>query len=132
MPNNKTQRNDGLSKKFNEAFWNKLKDPLLKSYYNATTHKDFSTSQSQSVSKLLKKKYRDKRLIKNLRAMSLLSADLIFFSKEPATKLKYVPSSLKTLQQTAYVQNRCNGKTGRLVSDILVISDKLNIDGYLV
>ena len=36
------------------------------------------------------------------------------------------------MQQTAYVQNRCIGETGRLISDILDISDKLNIDGYLV
>ena len=33
---------------------------------------------------------------------------------------------------TAYVQNKCIGKAGRLISDILNISDKLSIDGYLV
>ena len=60
------------------------------------------------------------------------NTDLKFFSKALAAKLKYVLRSLITLQQTAYVQNRCIGETGRLISDILDISDKLNIDGYLV
>ena len=38
----------------------------------------------------------------------------------------------KSLRQTAYVQNRYIGEAGRLISDILDISDKLSIDGYLV
>ena len=38
----------------------------------------------------------------------------------------------KSLRQTAYVQNRYIGEAGRLISDILDISDKLSIDGYLI
>ena len=49
MPNNKTPGNDGLSKKFYEAFWNELKDPLLKSFYHAKINKEFFTSQRQAV-----------------------------------------------------------------------------------
>ena len=33
---------------------------------------------------------------------------------------------------TAYIQNRYIGEAGRLISDILDISDKLNVDSYLV
>ena len=62
----------------------------------------------------------------------MLNTDLKIFSKALATKLKYVLPSLITSQQTAYVQNRCIGEAGRLISDILDISDKLSIDGYLV
>ena len=61
MPNNKTAGNDGLSKEFYEAFWNELKDTLLKSFYQAKTYRGFSTSQRQAVMKLLKKKEEDKR-----------------------------------------------------------------------
>ena len=132
MPNNKTPGNDGLSKEFYEAFWNELKDPLLKSFYHAKTYKEFSTSQRQAVVKLLEKKDRDKRLIKNWRPISLLNTDLKIFSKALAAKLKSVLPSLITSQQTAYVQNRYIGEGGRLISDILDLSDKLNVDGYLV
>ena len=45
MSNNKTAGKDGLRKEFYEAFWNELKNPLLKSFYHAKTYKEFSTSQ---------------------------------------------------------------------------------------
>ena len=90
------------------------------------------TSQRQVVINLLEKKDRDKRLTRNWKAISLLNTDLKVFSKALAAKLKSVLLSLITSQQTAYVQNRCIGDAGRLMSDILYISDKLSIDGYLV
>ena len=62
----------------------------------------------------------------------MLNTDLKILSKAVAAKLKSVYSSLKTLQWTAYIQNRYIGEAGRLISDIVDISDKLSIDGYLV
>ena len=62
----------------------------------------------------------------------MLNTDLKILSKAVAAKLKSVYSSLKTLQWTAYNQNRYIGEAGRLISDIVDISDKLSIDGYLV
>ena len=55
-----------------------------------------------------------------------------FFYKALAAKLKSVLPALITTQQTAYVKNRYIGKAGRLISDILDISEKLSIGGYLV
>ena len=89
MPNNKTPPgNDGLSKQFHEAFWNELKDSLLKSFYSTKTYKVFSTSQSQTVIKLLEKKVSDKRLFKNWRPIPSLNADQRIFSKNLAVKTK--------------------------------------------
>ena len=68
----------------------------------------------------------------NWRPMSLLNTDLKSFSKALAAKLKSVLRTFIMSQQTAYVQNRYIGEAGRLLSDILGISDKLNIDSYLV
>ena len=62
----------------------------------------------------------------------MLNTDLKVFSKALAAKLKSVLPSLITSQQTAYVQNRYTGLAGRLISDILDISDKLIVYGYLV
>ena len=39
MPNSKTPGNDGLSLEFYEEFWNKLRDPILNSFYHAKTYK---------------------------------------------------------------------------------------------
>ena len=52
-----------------------------------------------------------------------------FFFKCFSSKTKIC--SLIISQQTAYVQNRYIGEAGRLISDILNISDELSIDGYL-
>ena len=62
----------------------------------------------------------------------MLNTDLKFFSKALTAKLNSAFSSLITWQKTAYVQNRCIGEAVRLLSDILDISNKLSIDGYLV
>ena len=66
MPNNKTLGNDGLSKEFYDAFWNELKDLLLKSFYHAKFYKEFSTSKRQAVIKLLEKKDRSKKINQEL------------------------------------------------------------------
>ena len=52
---------------------------------------------------------------------------LSYFTKVLASKLKTARPSLIASQQTAYVQN-----IRRSISDAFDISDKLNIDGYLV
>ena len=62
----------------------------------------------------------------------MLNTDLKIFSKALAAKLKSVLPSLITSQQIDYVQNRYIGEARGLISDILDISDKLSIDGYLV
>ena len=54
------------------------------------------------------------------------------FSKALTAKLKSVLPCLITSQQTANVQHRYIGEARRLISDILAISDKLSLDGYLV
>ena len=62
----------------------------------------------------------------------MLNTFLKISLKDLAAKLKSALPSLITSQQTLYVQNRYNGEAGRLISDILDISDKSSIDGYLL
>ena len=80
MKNDKSPGNDGLTKEFHETFWEDLKSPLMASVNKAYLVGELSTSQKQAVIKLIEKKDRDKRLIKNWRPISLLNLDtkLIF------------------------------------------------------
>ena len=55
----------------------------------------------------------------------------LFFKDHIFHKQTVLPSLIIS-QQTADVQNRYIGEAGRLISDILHISDKLCINGYLV
>ena len=70
--------------------------------------------------------------IKNWRPISLLNVDLKIVSKALAKRIKDVLPSIIGSEQTAYVKNRFIGEGGRLISDILEVTDTLNLNGYMV
>ena len=75
MQNNKSPGNDGLTKKFFVTFWEDIKDIFLNSCRTAKLKKELSTSQRQAVIKLIEKKDKDKRFIKNWHPVFLLNVD---------------------------------------------------------
>ena len=93
---------------------------------------ELSISERQSIIKLIEKKYRDKRLIEKWRPISLLNVDAKIISKVLAKRLKNVLSPLISDNQTAYVNGRFFSEGGRLISDILEISDMLSLKGLLL
>ena len=98
MENNKSPGNDGLSKEFYECFWDEVKKPFLASIHKAFLNQELSTSQ-----KMLGKKDKDKRFIKNWRLISLLNT-----------------------------KHRCINEIGRVISDILEIAKTFALEGFLV
>ena len=69
----KSPGNDGLTKTFFVTFWEDIKDVFLNSCRTAKLKKELSTSQRQAVIKLVEKKDKDKKFIKNWRPISLLN-----------------------------------------------------------
>ena len=132
MQNNKSPENDGLTKEFLETFWEDIKDVFLNVFRTAKLKNELSTSQRQAVIKLIEKKDKDKRFIKNWRPISLLNVDYKIISKALASRLKKIIPNLISSQQTAYVENRFIGESGRLIADITEITDILNKEGFLV
>ena len=121
MPNNKSPGNDGLTKEFYENFWKEIEIPLCNTITKSCQNGELSTSQREAVIKLIEKKDKGKKLIKNWRPISLLNVDTKLISKVLAERLKKVLPSLKSKNQTAYVKGRFISEGGRLVSDILDI-----------
>ena len=76
------------------------------------------------------KKKIGKRFIKNWRPISLLNVDSKIISKALSEKLKEVLPDLISSQQTASVKNRHIGESGRLISDIIEITEIRNIEGF--
>lgn len=70
-------------------------------------------SRRQTVIKLIEKKYRDKRYIKNQRPISLLNVDMKIISKVFSKKLKKPLSTIIASNQFAYVNKRCVSESGR-------------------
>ena len=132
MPNNKSPGNDGLTKEFYEVFWEDLKTPLISSFKSAFDKGELSNSQKQAVIKLIEKKDKDKRLIQNWRPISLLNVDLKSISKALANRIKKYLPFLISSNQTAYVEGRFIREVGRLFSDILQVTDFLNLRRLVV
>ena len=119
MEINKSPGNDGLTNEFYEAFWDHVKVPLLLSYKMAFLKKELSASQKQGVIKLIEKKYRDKRFIKNWRPISFLNVDVNLISKVLSNRIKNLLPNWISGNQNAYLTNRFISEGGRLISDIL-------------
>ena len=84
MENDKSPGNDGLTKEFYVTFWDDIKATFISSLKQAKERKELSISQMQAIIKLIEKKDRDKRYIKNSRSISLLNVDIKILSKAVA------------------------------------------------
>ena len=58
--------------------------------------------------------------------------DYKIISKALASRLKKVLLNLTSSKQTAYAENRFIGKSGRMIADIIEITDVLIKEGFLV
>ena len=130
MKNDKTPCNDELSKERYELFRDDVKIPSLASINDAFIKEELNTSEKQAVMKLILKKDRGKRFIKNMRPISLLNTDLKLILKALATRLKDIlPDSISS-NQTTYVKNRFISESGRLKYDVLGAAGITNNIGY--
>ena len=130
--NNKSPGNDDLTKELCEIFWDDLKQPFMNSIKETKIRKKLITSQRQAVIKLIEKKDKYKRFIKNWRPISLSNVDYKIISKVFALRVKNVLSDFISSQQTAYVPFRCISESGPLISDVIEMADLLKLRGYLV
>ena len=128
----KSPGNDGLSIEFYKAFWDDLKPVLFDSYKYSRVVGELSSSQRQAIMKLIEKKDKDKRFIANWRPISLLNVDTKILSKCMASRLIPVLPTIISADQTAYVKGRFIGESIRLISDVLEMTQALNIPGYLL
>ena len=105
MQNNNITWKRWTTKEFFVTFWEDIKDVFPNSCRTAKLKKEISTSQRQAVIKLIEKKDKDKRYIKNWRPISFLNVDYKIISKGLASSLKKVLPNLISAQQMAYVKN---------------------------
>ena len=70
--------------------------------------------------------------MKNWRPISLHNVDLKIISEAFASRLKTVLTSITSSQQTTYIEKRFIGEGGRLISDILNVTNNLKIKSYLL
>ena len=130
--NDKSPGNDGITKELYIKFWDAVEEPLCASIQQPFIQGELSTSEKKAIIKLIEKKDRNKRFIKNWRPISLLNVVIKLISKVLASHLKIVVSSIVNENQVAYVNNRFIRESGRLIPDVLEITNSLDIEGIFM
>ena len=125
MNNDKSPGNGCITKKFQAKFWDVVKEPFCASTQQSFIVGKLSTSQKQAITKLIKKKYIDKRFMKSCRPISLLNLDIKLISKVPTNRLKSVIFTIVNQNQAGDVHNR-------FMTDVLEVTNSLDIEGILM
>ena len=81
MYNSKSPGHDGLTKEFYERFWDNVKFFFVNSLKQSKIDGRLPISQRQAIIKLIVKKDREKRFVKNWRLILLLNVDMKILPK---------------------------------------------------
>ena len=132
FPNGKTPGNDGLTAEFYKCFWNLLGQQLTDSLNFSFENGELSNSQKQAVIRLIDKKDRDRRYIKNWRPISLLNVDVKIASKALASRLEKVLPEIIHPDQYAYVKGRTIFDAVRTIDDNMEYTKIKQLPGLMV
>ena len=124
--------NDGLTAEFYKNFWNLLGQQLTDSLNYSFEHGELSTSQKQAIIKLIDKKDRDRRYIKNWRPISLLNVDMKIASKALALRLEKILPEIIQADQYAYVKGRTIFDAIRTIDGIMEFTKIQQLSGLMV
>ncbi len=119
FPNGKSPGNDGLTAEFYKAFWNLLGQQLTDSLTFSYQHGELSNTQKQAIIKLIEKKDKGRRYIKNWRPISLLNVDVKIASKALALRLEKALPDIIGCDQYAYVKGSTIFDAIRSIDDIM-------------
>jgi len=119
FPNGKTPGNDGLTPEFYKKFWNIFGQRMTDSLNFSYLHGELSNSQKQAIIRLIEKKRKDRRYIKNWRPISLLNVDTKIASKALALRIEKVLPFIINGDQYAYVKGRTIFDAVRSIEDIM-------------
>ena len=125
----KSPGSDGLSTNFYKFFWPDVCDLLIDSNNYAFNFNELS--QEVAIKNLIPQKDKDLRYPKNWRPVSLLNTDFKILTKALAGKLQNVISILVNEDQVGYITGRYIGETIRTIDDIMMLTEKEQIPGFI-
>ena len=132
FPNGKTPGNDGLTAEFYKTFLNLLGQQLTDSVNYSFEQGELPSSQKQATIKLIDKKDRDRRYIKNWRPISLLNVDMKIASKALALGLEKILPEIIQADQYAYIKGRTIFDAIRTIDDIMEDTKIQQLPGLMV
>ena len=119
MKNGKTPGTDGLTVEFYKMFWNDIKDLVFESFGFAYDIGELSIDQKRGIIKLLPKKDKILKFLKNWRPISLLNTDYKILAHLLASRMQHVLHTIIHPDQNGYIQGRFIGCSIRTIYDII-------------
>jgi len=133
FPNDKAPGNDGLTAEFYKGIWNSLGQQLTVSGLNFSFETgELFNSQKQAIFRLIDKKDRDRRYVKNWRPFSLLNLDAKIASKTLASRLEKVLPEIIDGDQYAYVKGRTMFDAVRTIDDVMEYTKLKQLPGIMI
>ena len=123
MKNRKTPGTDGFTVEFYKMFWTSIKDLVLESFYFAFDIGELSIDQKRGIIKLLPKKDKILKFLKNWRPISLLNTDYKILAHILASRLQHVLPQIIHPDQNGYIKNRFIGCNIRTIYDVIDYSE---------
>jgi hypothetical protein len=123
---------DGIGYKLIKTCWSFYGDVLIDSWNYSITTKILPLSHRESVICLLGKKGKDKRVIGNLRPITLSNCDIKVITKAITKRCNMFLNRILNPHQTAYIPGRIVHDNLRSIDIVKDICLSKQIDGYLV
>ena len=128
----KSPGTDGLTTNFYQFFWKVIRSLLFNAIKECLEKKELTSTMKQGLITLIPKPGKDKRLLDNLRPMTLLNTDYKILSGAIAARLKDDISSIISETQSGFLKGRLIHNNIRLVLDLLDYSQWVQERGFIL
>lgn len=123
---------DGLTAIFYKFFWKEIKEFFFKTIREIISNETLATTMKQGLFSLIPKPDKDKRLIDNLRPITLLNTDYKILAHVIANRLKDGLDQIISETQSGFLKNRSIHNNIRLVLDLLDYNHLIEDDGVIL
>lgn len=129
---NKSPGADGLTTEFYRFFWKEIRQLVFNAIQECIERKELMTTMKQGLIILIPKHGKDKRLLDNLRPITLLNTDYKLLSGVIAARIKKGVSQIINETQSGFLSGRSIHNNIRLVLDLIDYSDTLIDQGFII
>jgi len=129
---NKSPGTDGLTAEFYRFFWKEIRHLLFMAIQECILKNDLMTSMKQGLIILIPKQGKDKRLLDNLRPITLLNIDYKLLSGIIAARMKKCLPQIISETQSGFLAGRSIHNNIRLVLDLIEYSHLFVENGFIV
>lgn len=131
MAEGKLPGNDGITVNLYKVLWKYIKHPLFESFKEGSEKGELSTSQRQTLIRLILKKGKDLNKLSNWRPIRLINVHAKIYSRALAERLVEYLQEVIGPDQLGFVKGQVITDGNRLLDNIIYSYEKENQEGIL-